>query len=120
MDCMDVQREIPSLIYKELDEEFSKRLWEHINACAACRREWEQYEETVSLLDLWPDVDAPLDTSFIRERAGREPEKAFSRILRLLWLPIAASLLIVVTLAFVQVEVRQLDGRHSLGRSGLF
>lgn len=109
MECKDVRQEIPSLVYGELDAKSARALKEHLDACSACRGEWERLQETVSRLDAWPDIDAPLDPALFLERA-RRGSSFFARILKPLSIAAAAGLLVIVTLALIGVEVRHTEG----------
>ena len=75
MDCKDAQREIPSLIYEELDGDSAKALRAHIEACPECRRVFEEHEAISARLNQWPEVDVPLEPSAFLERAARAPER---------------------------------------------
>ncbi|MHC4943665.1 MAG: anti-sigma factor family protein [Planctomycetota bacterium] len=111
MDCKDVIRDLPSLLYGELTEEAARPLDEHLESCPACQKEWERLKKTLSLLDQWKDVDVPLATA----SAGHAPDEkpypsGYPSWLKPLSLAIAACLLVIVTLAVAGVEVRKVNG----------
>lgn len=113
MDCHDVQRNIPSLLYGELGEEPGRALQEHIRHCPACRREWESSRDTMSLLDQWADIASPLDPASFIEKARSRLAPVERRTVRLRrWLPFvaAAGLLLSFFFLFVEVEVSPESG----------
>jgi hypothetical protein len=116
MDCREVQREIPSLLYEELDATEEQPLRDHLETCPDCRAEMEYQKKVLALLDQWPGVEAPLDSAGIVRQAHRSPSarRGLSRFapwfappLRRIAVAVAAGLLIVVTLAVIGVEVQR-------------
>ncbi len=113
MDCRDVKRNIPSLLYEELSGELEQEIRNHIDSCPACSEVWEESRKARSYLDLWPDIDSRPDPAAIVKEASRRPARREPRFVRARrWLPLlaAASLLLFFLFALVEVEVNRANG----------
>jgi len=106
MDCNDVFNKIPFLIYNEIESDEARPYMEHIHSCHKCSAEWEQYSKVVSFLDRWPDATSPLDPSTVIKQAGKLARIPFKP----LWISAAACLILLITLALINVEVRNVEG----------
>jgi anti-sigma factor RsiW len=73
---------------KELDAAKAKELEDHLQACVVCRRDWQQFERTVSVLGGLERASAPPDfargvVERVRQRSkGRffAPRRAIDRV----------------------------------------
>ena len=113
MDCRDVKRNIPSLLYEELSGELEQEIRNHIDSCPACSEVWEESRKARSYLDLWPDIDSRPDPAAIVKEASRRPARREPRFVRARrWLPLlaAASLLLFFLFALVEVVVNRANG----------
>ncbi|MBN2345232.1 MAG: HEAT repeat domain-containing protein [Candidatus Aminicenantes bacterium] len=107
MNCQEAKRRMPDLLQDGLSGEEGRRLREHLNACPACWREWQELHETWTRLGLLPEAQPSpeLRRGFYRLlEAGRHETSAAGRWRR--WIPdlrlippamrLAAALLVVV------------------------
>ncbi|MCR4439580.1 MAG: zf-HC2 domain-containing protein [bacterium] len=70
MKCEECQQHIADYLYDEIEEDLSRRLEEHFQACAACRTELQKLRATKKVLVAWPDQDPGLRLTFV---AARQP-----------------------------------------------
>ena len=70
MKCEQMEEQLVSLLYGEIDEEEAKRIKAHLKSCASCRKVYKELQGTTEILDRW-EVESPkLNFVFVRHTAS--------------------------------------------------
>jgi hypothetical protein len=56
MDCKTVRKNLAAFLDKEINQELTKSVSEHLDSCPSCSREVDLLRETWSLLDKYPAI----------------------------------------------------------------
>lgn len=78
MNCESFRDILADLLYDELDVETREQASKHAADCEACRAEQDSLRLTMSALDQWPAIEAPLDPAVAAALAKRDVARRFS------------------------------------------
>jgi len=120
MDCDDVIRSLPDMLYDEIDDRSRSMVNEHLAHCASCRDEYELFRRTVRVLDQWSPAEAPGDTKELAQLLEGSVRNHRNWIVRRPILSgLAAGMILFVGLMLLNVNVAVGNGRLtiSVGRA---
>ena len=84
MKCNDMQQQLVSLVYGELDPEEEKSVQAHLESCSSCLEIYQEMKGTSDLLEKW-EVETP-KMNFLFVSESTSPWKAWKeKLIRLSW-----------------------------------
>ncbi|NOG54922.1 MAG: zf-HC2 domain-containing protein [Planctomycetes bacterium] len=113
MQCDDVIRLLPDMLYNEIDAQSREQVSEHLVTCASCWAEYESFKRTVQVLDQWPPTEAPADTAELArllEGTASRPTPRHWILRRPVLSGLAAGLILFLGLLALNVHVSAHDG----------
>jgi len=121
MDCNEVMKHLPDLLYDELDPQQKKAVEQHNQVCSCCRMELETLRQTVGTLNQWHPIEAPCNAGQIaaqaEARVGGERSPATQSLL-IRWRPtltgFAAGIVIFLGLLWLNAEITYNAGRLTI------
>ena len=124
MKCEMAKERLMDYLFSELDDSNQKEMESHLKSCEECSKELEKQQQTVSLMEKWPEVEPAHRLVFAN------PSPGFLLRLKEFWVPSngrfrlfvwgirLAVVTVVVALLFLRTDVRYADGQLSLTIGG--